>query len=90
MKKSLVFLGLLVVMLGLFINSKISYQNDLPISDNELVEMYLMEERGDGNYDIFIQDGTDKDGIYYLAYDDGKFCDCGYIDRDYCESVALQ
>lgn len=89
MKKAFVFLGLALVVIGLFVNSKLGYQEDINLSDNELVEAYLLEERGNGDYEIFVNQGPDKDCIYYSAYEGGKYVDCGSVDRNYCKSLAL-
>ena len=89
MKKTIVFLGLVIVVLSLFVNSKLGYQGDNKLSDNELIELYLLEERGNGNYDVFVNDGPDDEYIYYSAYDGGKFVDCGSVERGYCEFVVF-
>ena len=88
MSKAVVFLGSLLVMVGLFVNAGLGHQLGTQPSDHELMQMYLTEVHGNGDYDVFIQDGTNDEVIYYIAYDKGVFTDCGSVNRDECKAKA--
>lgn len=89
MKKSFVLLGLVLVIIGLAICGYLGTSCDTRMSDNDLVEMYMDEVHGEGDYDIFIEEGTDDEGIYYMAYEDGSFVDMGWLDRDDVNAVVV-
>ena len=83
MNKKIKVLGLLIVVLGLLINAGLGYRTAEDLTDEYIVTMYLIDELGDGHYDVAIVEGTNDECIKYEAYESGKVCKRGTIKRDY-------
>lgn len=56
-------------------------QDHKTVTDEEIVEAYIIGEHGDGNYEIDIYD-KDDEFVYYMVYEDGdcKWCCSTNID----------
>lgn len=52
-------------------------------SDEAIVMEYIIDEHGDGNYEVDIYHDTDDGYINYIVYEDGESRWIGYIDRAY-------
>lgn len=89
MKKTIIILGLLVMVLGLFANAKLGYEADMELSDKDMISMYVSEEYGIENGEVFIEETDDDEYIEYMVFVNGKPSTAGTIHREYCKQCIM-
>lgn len=88
MKKSIIFLGLLLAISGLLVNMVMGYDEDeFKSSDELLIEKYCEEECPEADFDevCIIKERTDSDYIGFKLIDDDEVIFDGLLDRTYMQ-----
>lgn len=57
------------------------------LSDSEIVELYIIEEYGEGDYDVYVQSEPGDEYIQHIIYENGNLIRGGSVRREYALGI---